>query len=91
MSIPSSNIKTARTGGISQLENFIRRANEAKIHTEESGFGGHTEAWEVLDRSKVKASAPDVQDEDEWVTVDKEQEQEVVVEDGVVAKKTRTP
>jgi hypothetical protein len=91
MLIPSSNIKIVRTGGICQLENFIRCANKAKIHTEESGFGGHTGVWGVLDRSKVKASAQDIQDEDEWVTVDKEQVQEASVEDGAIARKTRTP
>jgi hypothetical protein len=46
-----------------QLEDFIKRAYEANIHTQEAGHG---DAWEVLDGAKAK----NAQDEDEWVVVE---------------------
>jgi phage terminase small subunit len=48
-----------------QLQVFIYRAHEAKIHTPEAGHG---DAWEILGGKKAKKA----QDDDEWVVVENE-------------------
>jgi hypothetical protein len=48
-----------------QLQVFIYRAHEAKIHTPEAGHG---DAWEVLGGKKAEKA----QDDDEWVGVENE-------------------
>jgi hypothetical protein len=57
----------ASSNGVSQLEDFIHRANKAKIETAENGCDHRDESWEVMDGAKVKQIARDAQDEDEWV------------------------
>jgi hypothetical protein len=47
-----------------QLEDFIHRAHEAKIQTQEPGHG---DPWVLLDGEKVKNAV----DDDEWVVVGK--------------------
>jgi hypothetical protein len=47
-----------------QLEDFIHRAHEAKIQTQEPGHG---DPWVLLDGEKVKNAV----DNDEWVVVGK--------------------
>jgi hypothetical protein len=60
--------KTTSKARDSQLEDFIRRANDHKIGTEEPGSGG--ENWEVMDAQKVREGAEDAEDDQEWVMVD---------------------
>jgi hypothetical protein len=64
--------ETTKTGEprASQLEDFIRRANELKIGTEEPGSNG--ENWEVMDGEQVKKVAQDAEDDEEWVVVEAE-------------------
>ena len=61
----------AKNGGASQLEDFIRLANEAKIHTEETGGGSHEENWQVIVAENAKKPTEDAQDKEEWVFVGK--------------------
>jgi hypothetical protein len=60
--------KTTGKARDSQLEDFIRRANDHKIGTEESGSGG--EDWELMDAERAKKVAEDAEDDQEWVMVE---------------------
>jgi hypothetical protein len=59
---------TTRTSSGEYHEDFLRLANEANIHTAESGTG---ENWEVWDKDTAKKAAQDEEDKVEWVMVGK--------------------
>lgn len=60
---------TSQDQAKSALEEFLRRANKANIHTEEASSNDRAEAWEVLDEEKVKKVAEDEKDKEEWVLI----------------------
>jgi hypothetical protein len=70
-SIARETSKAGKTPGKtrdSQLEDFIRRANDHKIGTEEPGSNG--ENWESMDGRKAQQIAEDAKDDQEWVMVE---------------------
>ncbi|CAO2655457.1 Nn.00g105210.m01.CDS01 [Neocucurbitaria sp. VM-36] len=66
----SSTNTTPKPAPKSQVEDFLHRANKAKIHTEETGSGMQEETWEViLDEDDAKKTTQDEMDKEEWVLV----------------------
>ena len=70
--VPAKNAST-NSAAISQLEDFLHRANKANIRTAEPSPGSKEETWEVLDRDVERSGSwnkRDENDRDEWVIVD---------------------
>jgi hypothetical protein len=63
MSLPTKTPRhSAPNGGTAQLNDFIRRANDADIHPSEPAGSTKEEAWEIVDGQTAK-------EVDEWVVV----------------------
>jgi hypothetical protein len=63
MSLPTKTPRRSTpNGGTAQLNDFIRRANDADIHPSEPAGSSKEEAWEIVDGQTAK-------EVDEWVVV----------------------